>query len=157
MADGTTRVRVKISGDKQVREMLHGIGLDIDDLHPAMQDVGKYLKGFYGGEVFASRGQVIGEPWRRLSEPYASRKAKRYRKGVLVATGAMQKAFTYSTTNTSATITNKDRKFEWHQAGTNTIPARVMMKLEDGDAQYNKLVAIIEASLASSIKKRGGV
>lgn len=157
MAD-STHIRVKISGDKDVRQMLHNIGLDVTELRPAMQEVGKYLKDFYSGEVFASRGQVIGERWPRLSEPYASYKARRYRKGILVATGTMQKSFSYSTTNMSATITNTAPHFVYHQSTEprTKIPRRAMMKLEDGDERYNMVVKIIESNLANKIAQRGG-
>jgi hypothetical protein len=77
MAD-STRVSIKISGDNDVVEMLHSVGLEFSDLRPAMQDVGKYLKGFYSGEVFASRGGAMSNPWPRLSTKYAAWKARNY-------------------------------------------------------------------------------
>jgi hypothetical protein len=152
----SSTLSLKLSGDKDVKEMLHDVGLGMTDLRPAMQDTGKYLKGLFSGEVFASRGQIIGEPWPRLSEPYASRKAKFYRKGVFVATGAMQKSFSYAATNSSVTITNTDRKFEHHQLGTRRMPVRTMMKLEDNDARYDMVVTIIERRLAKTIAEKGG-
>ncbi|MDV7992061.1 phage virion morphogenesis protein [Rhodococcus sp. IEGM 1374] len=158
MAENSTRIQLKISGDGDVKKMLHNLGLTVTDLRPAMQDTGKYLTKFFAGEVFASRGQIIGEPWQRLSEPYASRKAKLYRKGVLVATGAMQKSFHYATTNTSVTITNDDPKFRYHQSDEprSKIPRRVMMKLVDNDARYEMIVAIIARRLSDTIAKNGG-
>lgn len=54
MANSST-LSLKLSGDKDVKEMLHDVGLGMTDLRPAMQDTGKYLKGLFSGEVFASR------------------------------------------------------------------------------------------------------
>lgn len=159
MAD-STRVSIKISGDKDVVEMLHGVGLEVKDLRPAMQDVGKYLKGFYSGQVFASRGGVIGHPWPRLSERYAAWKAQQYPgRPVLVRTGLMQRSFKYETTNMSATISNSAPHFVYHQSDEvrTIIPYRPMMKLEIGDTQYDAIVEIIGNRLAATIRQRGGV
>lgn len=95
MAD-STRVSINISGDKDVVEMLQSVGLEVNDLRPAMQDVGEYLEGFFSGQVFASRGGVIGEQWPRLSGKYAAWKAQQYPgRPVLVRTGLMQRSFVY--------------------------------------------------------------
>jgi phage gpG-like protein len=156
MAD-STRVSINISGDKDVVEMLHSVGLEVKDLKPAMQDIGKYLKGFYSGQVFASRGGVIGASWPRLSQRYAAWKAQQYPgRPVLVRTGLMQRSFTYDAQNTQVTIRNEADYFDYHQAGTSLIPARPMMKLDAGDERYVAIVGLIEARLAKTIAAKGG-
>ncbi|WP_064257785.1 phage virion morphogenesis protein [Rhodococcus sp. HS-D2] len=158
MADAT-RVHINISGDKDVVAMLGSVGLEVKDMQPAMQDVGKYLKGFFSGEVFASRGGAIGERWPRLSTKYAAWKARKYPgRPVLVRTGVMQKSFTYKSKPLQVTISNKAAHFVYHQsdAPRTLIPYRPMMKVEDGDERYQQIVRIINSRLAQTIKEKGG-
>lgn len=156
MADATT-VSIQISGDKEVAKMLNDLGLEVKDLRPAMQDVGKYLKGFFAGEVFASRGGAIGERWPRLSNRYATQKAKKYPgRPMLVRTGLMQKSFTYKSQPLQVEISNKAPHFPYHQSSEprTIMPYRPMMKVEAGDAQYDKIVEIINARIARTVKEK---
>ncbi|MCZ4544922.1 hypothetical protein BS618_07515 [Rhodococcus erythropolis] len=151
-------VRVRISGDKDVVKMLNDVGLELKDMQPAMKDVGKYLKGLYSGEVFVSRGGIIGESWPRLSTKYAAWKAKRFPgRPVLVRTGLMQRSFSYAAQPLQVEISNKAAHFRYHQSDEprTIMPYRPMMKVED--AQYNEIVKIINARLEATIKAKGGI
>lgn len=161
MAEGLD-LRVEIEGSEAVVRMLNQVGLEVKDLRPAMQDIGQRAKRFFGGNVFASRGGAIGEPWPRLSDRYAaykeSGKKREPNKGKgaypgrppLVKTGLMQRSFTYTTTAASVTITNKADHFKYHQStATRTkIPRRAMMKLTD------QFVSDAKTSVARELSKK---
>lgn len=154
-----TEVQINISGDKEVAQMLRSVGLEIKDLRPAMQDVGKYLKQFFANDVFVSRGSVIGHAWPRLSAGYAEQKARSYSgRPLLVRTGTMQRSFTYKSAPLQVEITNTAKHFVYHQSDEprSVIPYRPMMKVESGDARYTEIVKIINARLAQTIKDKGG-
>lgn len=154
-----TEVSINISGDKEVADMLRSVGLSVQDLKPAMQDVGKYLKKFFANDVFVSRGQVIGHAWPRLSTNYAAQKARSYSgRPMLVRTGTMQRSFTYKSSPLEVEITNTARHFVYHQSdeARTIMPYRPMMKVESGDARYDEIVKIINARLARTIKEKGG-
>ena len=69
---------VSVEGGKELTIKLRKYGQSILDLSDSMDNIGKYLTKFWSGEVFASRGQVIGEPWPALNDAYAVFKARRW-------------------------------------------------------------------------------
>lgn len=156
MANGTS-VHINIAGDKEVAKMLESVALEVNDLKPAMQDIGKYLKSFFAGEVFASRGSVIGHPWMRLSDDYAARKAKKYPgRSLLVRTGTMQRSFVSKAQPLKVEISNSAKHFVYHQSsdGRTIMPYRPMMDVQTNDARYQKIVQMITAHLAKAIKEK---
>lgn len=156
MNDGTS-VHINIAGDKEVAKMLESVALEMRDLKPAMQDIGKYLKSFFAGEVFASRGSIINHPWMRLSDDYAARKAKKYPgRSLLVRTGTMQRSFHYKSAPMQVEISNSAKHFVYHQSsdGRTIMPYRPMMDVQTNDARYQKIVEIMTARLAKTIKDK---
>lgn len=124
-------VTVEIVGAKEVVARLLRAEGKISQLQPAMSKIGTYLTGFFSGQVFASRGRVIGEPWRPLSNAYAAQKARRYSgRPPLVRTGLMQRSFKARTGVMSVRLFNTAGHFGYHQLGTRKMPARVMMKVD---------------------------
>src|SRR4051794_23101088 len=67
-----TDVVVSISGDREVMAKLKKLGNGVLNLQRPMTDIGDYLTGFFLGQVFASRGQAIGERWKPLNPRYAA-------------------------------------------------------------------------------------
>lgn len=167
MANGTS-LHINIAGDKEVAKMLESVALEANDLKPAMQDIGKYLKSFFAGEVFSSRGSVIGHPWMRLSDDYAARKASGKKrppdkgKGaypgrpLLVRTGTMQRSFHYKSSPVQVEISNSAKHFVYHQSSDERtiMPYRPMMDVQTNDARYQKIVQIMTAHLAKAIKDK---
>lgn len=150
-------VHIDITGGREVAQMLREVGLELKDLRPAMQDVGKYLKRYFGNEVFASRGSVIGHPWPRLSTAYAARKARIYSgRPILVRTGTMQRSFTYSSKPLEVEITNTAKHFVYHQsdAARTIMPYRPMMAVKHGDPTYTEIVKIVNGRIARTIKEK---
>lgn len=150
-------VHINIAGNREVSKMLREVGLELQDLRPAMQDVGKYLKRFFGNEVLVSRGSVIGHPWPRLSTSYAAQKARTYSgRPILVRTGAMQRSFTYRSRPLEVEITNTARHFVYHQsdAPRTIMPYRPMMAVKHGDPTYLEIVKIVNGRIARTIKEK---
>ncbi|WP_152467701.1 phage virion morphogenesis protein [Gordonia terrae] len=154
MADSLD-VRLKVDGDAQLKAMLSGLSLDLQNLRPAMDEVGRGAVRMFSGPVFASRGQRLGESWPRLSTDYAAQKAKRYAgRPVLVRTGQMQSRFGHQAAATSVTIYNLDPKFKFHQSNAprSKIPRRAMIGIYQGlDNDVRNTVAAV---IARKIKER---
>lgn len=156
MADSLD-MKLEVKGVEQVTKMLTQAGLDIRDLKGAMSDVGEHAKKYFGGQVFASRGGVLGQTWPRLSPAYAAQKAKRDPgRPVLVRPGLMQRSFKSTPSNMSVTIYNDAPWFEYHQssAARTKIPRRVMIGVYNG--MQSDVTTIITQALAAKIKRSAG-
>lgn len=156
MADNL-ELDMEVKGVKEATKMLTAVGLDVRDLKGAMTDVGDHAKKYFGGQVFASRGGVLGQPWPRLSPAYAAQKAKRYPgRLVLVRTGLMQRSSKSTPSNMSVTIYNDAPWFKYHQssAARTKIPRRVMIGVYNG--MQSDVTTIIARSLAAKIKRSVG-
>lgn len=154
MADGLN-VSIKMEGGEAVAAMLGKLGLDMKDLRGAMHDVGTNATTFFSGNVFASRGSVIGERWAPLNARYAVHKARRWPgRPPLVRTGLMQRSFRSTASSMHVTITNAAPYFRYHQSAEarHKIPRRVMLKLTDRVVSDAK--ALVAKSLADKIKAR---
>lgn len=153
----TLDMRLEVEGAKEVQKMLDELGADMRDLRGAMNAVGNNARSYFSGQVFASRGQAIGQPWQRLSEPYATKKARQFPGRMpLKRTGAMSKSFRHTADNMSVTIYNFDPKFRYHQSTEprSKIPRRAMIGVS---AHLERsTTAIIAKVLAEKIRKKGG-
>lgn len=122
-------ISIHITGNKEEIERLKRLGKSLSDFGSEMDQVGRELKSYFGGQVFASDGGVFGG-WKRLSPGYTKRKIRDYPgKGILQASGSMQKSFTFDADKTSVFITNTDPKFPFHQstAARTKMPRRQMI------------------------------
>ncbi|MDR6794735.1 hypothetical protein J2X12_004117 [Pseudarthrobacter oxydans] len=121
---------IEVQGGKELAAKLRKYGVSILDLSHSMDQTGAYLSKFWSGEVFASRGRVIGEPWPALNDAYATFKARRWPgRPPLFRTGLMNSSFKHKSTKLSATLWNESKYFEYHQEGRG-VPQRVMMKVD---------------------------
>lgn len=117
--------------------------------------VGVALVPIFSGQVFASRGGVIGESWAGLSQSTQQSKSKRYPgRPPLVATGEMQGSFTADASDDRVEISNRDPKFKFHQGGTSKMPARKMLKLAGLPEQT--AVKIIGDDFKTEVQKAWG-
>lgn len=80
------------------------------------------------GEQFGSSGGWGGEQWAPLSESTILQKAQHGGgSSILIDTGQLRQAASRPTrlaTPSSLTLTIEDRTIEWHQEGTDRMPAR---------------------------------
>lgn len=124
-------VTIKITGTSQEIAKLKRLTNGLKDLGSAMKEVGSETKKYYAGQAFASQGGVYGDEWQTLSPAYAKYKTKKYRgsRGLLVATGDMQRSFTFSSTKNSVTIGNDSPVFAYHQStqARTKMPRRQML------------------------------
>ena len=156
MAD-SLNMKLEVRGEDEVKKMLAGVGLDVKDLRGAMDDVGSTTIKYFSGQVFASRGGVIGHSWPRLSDRYAATKAKRFPgRPLLVQTGRMQGSFVKRSAAMSVEITNNDPKFKYHQssASRTKLPRRAMIGIYNG--MQDDVTKTIALALSRKIKKRTG-
>lgn len=133
---------VSIQGGPELAARLRKFGTSILDLTRSMDKSGRYLSVFFSGEVFASRGSVIGHPWPRLNEAYAARKAQEFPgRPPLIRTGLMNRSFKHNAGRLSVEVLNEAWYFRFHQNGEG-VPQRVMMDLDQKRVvQVTKFVA----------------
>lgn len=143
-----------IQGDRELVAKLRKFGLTAVNMTQTMDDVGRYLTSFFSGEVFASRGRVIGKAWAPLTDAYAAAKAREFPgRPPLVRTGLMQRSFKHKSTMLSTRIHNEASYFDEHQGGTRYMPARVMMRVDQARAQA--IVKLISDGLAEKMRQAG--
>ena len=143
--------QVRIEGGKEVKAKLLKLGPSLLKFKPEFKEIGEEVSKYYAGQVFASRGKVIGEPWKALTPAYKRRKAKRYPgAGLLVATGKMQESFQAAATDTGVTITNTAPYFKYHQSTEprTKMPYRPMMGVN------KEVKSIIKTILETGVRKK---
>ncbi|MBZ4533131.1 hypothetical protein GBP62_25165 [Mycobacterium avium subsp. hominissuis] len=148
---------LEVQNAEKIEKMLADLGLDIKDMRSAMDDVGKSTIKYFSGQVFASRGSTIGDRWPRLSDKYATWKAKRWAgKPVLVRTGTMQSSFTKKASNMEVVIGNSAPYFKYHQSSEprKKIPRRAMIGIYTG--MQDDVTKTIAAALSKKIRERTG-
>lgn len=126
----TYAIKVDIQGATELAQKLRKFGSSVLDLSRSMEDIGVYFERFFAGEVFASRGGVIGKSWPALDSRYAVYKARAWPgRPPLIRTGVMNNSFKHRSTRLSTTIWNEAEYFEYHQEGQG-VPQRVMMAVD---------------------------
>ena len=123
-----TTFSIKVQGGDELASRMRKFGNSVLDLSDSMEQIGDYFDDFFSGQVFASRGQVIGEPWARLNNNYAAWKARKFPgRPPLIRTGLMQRSFKHRSTRLSVSLWNEAEYFDFQQDGTSNMPARVLM------------------------------
>ncbi|WP_160665170.1 hypothetical protein [Pseudarthrobacter sp. ATCC 49987] len=122
---------ITVQGDDELIQRLKKFGVSVLDLSASMDKTGRYLTGFFSGEVFASRGGIIGRPWPALHSNYAAFKARTFPgRPPLIRSGLMNRSFKHKSTKLSASLWNEAEYFKYHQDGRG-VPERVMMLVDD--------------------------
>lgn len=134
-----------VTGDKElVKKLLAFTKQSSLDLKNGLDESGFELTQFIG-EVFVSRGRIIGKPWPRLNDDYADWKARRYPgRPPLIRTGEMMRSFKHKATARRLELWNTAKHFVYHQEGRG-VPQRMMMRVD------NKRAALITESLLKDI------
>lgn len=125
-------ININISGDMEFMAKLAKLPIELLDFKEALNETGKELKAYFGGQAFESQGGVFGTPWKALAGSTQAQKAKHYRQYAavpLMRTGDMKKGFTYKAGATHLEVTNKMDYFKYHQSteSRHKIPRRPMM------------------------------
>jgi phage gpG-like protein len=126
-------VQVNITGGDEIKDKLDKLGQSLYMFEAAMDSIGQSLVTYYSTLPFNSQGGVYDNVWPALSEAYALWKAKHLGTPILVAddTPHMQDSFTYQADQTSVTVGNSADYFEYLQLGTNRMPQRQMIGVND--------------------------
>lgn len=145
------KLSYRVTGDQEVITALGRFGTEITDLSQGMNQIGDRLTDLFGGQVFASRGGAIGQPWQPLASSTVISKARRWAgRPPLVRTGLMQRSFVATAGRMRVEITNRDPKFAFHQQGTRHIPARTMMAIDR--TRETMITRIIEDEVTRKMK-----
>lgn len=143
-----TTFSIKVQGGDELASRMRKFGNSVLDLSDSMEQIGNYFDDFFSGQVFASRGQVIGEPWARLDDSYAAWKARKFPgRPPLIRTGLMQRSFKHRSTRLSVSLMNEADYFDFVNDGTRNMPARVMMKIDQ--ARESRIISFVEEDLNS--------
>lgn len=147
-------IQVTVSGSHELaRKLLTFTGGGIN-LKRSLGASGLYLTRFFSGEVFASRGRVIGRPWPALNPHYAVEKARKWPgRPPLVRTGEMMRSFKFKEAPKRLELWNSARYFLDHQEGRGHLPQRVMMRIDSERAA--RIVKYIVGDLTEQMQKEG--
>lgn len=126
-------IQVAITGDRElVTRIGTFVGSDGLNLKRSMGASGLYLTRFFAGEVYTSRGRIIGKPWPRLNEGYAQWKARAFPgRPPLIRSGEMNRSYKFKAAPRRLELWNSADHFDYHQDGTSRIPARVTMRVDE--------------------------
>jgi len=90
------QMKITLMGTQSALNRLKKMKVNMKDFSKELDEVGRYMKQFYGEDVFATEGQIINERWRPLSINYGFKKREKYPgAGILVASGALKGGFRY--------------------------------------------------------------
>lgn len=146
-------IQVTVTGDKEFVRKLRAFTSGPMDLKRSLSASGLYLTNFFSGEVFASRGRVIGKPWSRLNESYATWKARMFPgRPPLIRSGEMQRSFFYKASAQRLELGNRADHFQFHQEGMG-VPQRMLMRVDEQRAA--RVAKYIIGDLAEQMQKAG--
>jgi hypothetical protein len=123
-------LRILVRGEDEADRQLRQFELLVSDLRPFWPMVVPLFIGWMR-EQFQTEGAFGGRPWERLSPEYSLFKERvRPGKGILQFDGDLRRAASQplrSATPTVLTLTIDDPKAEFHQEGTDRMPARPLV------------------------------
>jgi len=124
---------------------LSKLGDGVKNFKPEFKKSADFLVGFFGGQVFETRGKIIGEPWKT--------RTKAYPWPILERSGKMRRSFKGKAKRLDAAIYNAMDYFKFHQskAPRRKLPRRIMMKLDE--ARKTKIVHIFHEGLWKRVRK----
>lgn len=129
-------LNVTINGLQEVKKQLDSTGEVLKDFKPEMELIGDFLVDFFSNAVFETEGSILGENWEPLSDKYFEWKTKNYPgRGILERTGALRHGFEAIPTATYCIIRNGVPYGVHLEFGTERMPARVFLKLDQERAE----------------------
>lgn len=152
-----TGFRVDLDTGDSARR-LRGLAVALTDLRPFWPTARPVVVGWFRSQ-YDSQGAWSGDPWAPLSARYAAWKRRAHPgRPLLVLTGAMRRATlapdaTYEPT--SMTLTVRDDKARYHQAGTRFMPARPLIPARVPAAAELELRQAAERYIQDTIRRWG--
>lgn len=140
--------RLYAKGLDEYERKLAQLATAILDLRPFWPRVVPLFIGWMR-EQFTSEGEWGGDPWEPLTETYAARKEREFPgKGILVATSDLRKAASTPARTAfpnALILTIVDPKVEYHQEGTDDMPARPLVP------EFLPAAAVVELDEAAQL------
>ena len=147
-------MRISVTGDKELVRKLRDFTDGGMNIKKGLGASGLYLTRFFSGEVFASRGRVIGKPWPSLNPSYAAWKARHFPgRPPLMRSGEMNRGFKFQESEQKLELFNTSDHFDIHQEGLGNVPQRMMMRVDDQRAA--RVVKYIVGDLTQQMQHKG--
>ena len=140
-----TEFTITLEGEKQLSRRILKLADNVQDFRPELSKSTSFLKNFFGGEVFATRGGAIGESW--------VKRKKAYSWPILERSGKMRRSFKTKAEKLRGEVWNAVRYFKYHQSRLprHKLPRRVMMKLTN--QLKDEIIQIFHKGLWERTKK----
>jgi phage gpG-like protein len=150
------QVTVKISGSKEFNTKIKKLGKELYMLKSAMGSIGKDLKTYYSSVGLSSQGGVFGAKWQPLNRKYALRKAKKYPgRSPLVASGRLQRGYSYDAGQQSVYVSNDTPYFKYHQSSAPRTKMPRRQSIGINTAVKNIVKSNIQDEIAKKIRTAG--
>jgi phage gpG-like protein len=138
-------LKYSIEGEVQLARRLKNLSGRVKDFKPEFRKSTNFLKDFFGGQVFDTKGRAIGEPWkkRKVPRPWP----------LLQKSGRMRRGFKTRAKRLSGEVYNAVDYFKYHQskAPRRRLPRRIMMKLTS--QLNNKIVGFFHTGVYKRVQK----
>jgi phage gpG-like protein len=120
-------ISIQVTGTQKIIDKFNHLDDKIKDFSPEFKTLGEYLKGYFSGEAFLSKGSVYNQPWPEIKS------FSKDRLSPLVVTGKMKDSFTFKADGNSLTVGNSTDYFKYHQSSRprRVLPRRVMIGVND--------------------------
>ena len=141
-----TKFTITLEGEKQLSRRILKLADGVKDFRPELAKSATFLKDFFGGEVFDTRGQAIDEPWEM--------RRREYQWPILERSGKMRRSFKMKAEKLRAEVWNATSYFKFHQSRMprHRLPRRVMMKMTD--MLKDQVISFFHEGLWKRIKQR---
>jgi len=132
-----------LEGQTELARRIRTLDNKVKDWKPEFEQSGIFLKNFFGGEVFETRGAILGEPWKPTGNPWP----------ILEKTGRMRRGFQSKAESTRAEVFNAVSYFKYHQSRMprKRLPRRIMMLLTN--QLKNQIIQIFHFGYNKRIKE----
>lgn len=139
-------IKFTLEGKVEMARRMRGIGKDVKDFRPEFKKSTDFMKGFFGNQVFTTRGRAIGEPWkpRRKAYPWP----------ILQRTGRMRRGFRAKAEKLEGSVWNVASYFKYHQSRMprRKLPRRIMLKLSN--QIKDRIVQFFHAGVVKRVNKK---
>lgn len=145
-------ITIHIQGTQTAINRLKALGDSLNNLEPAMKDIGKQFVGYYASIGILDRGRPWGTTWPDYSPAYKKWKERHYAgRPMMVVSGTLSDSFKYRADKNSVVITNSAPYFKYHQSNKprkTKLPRREMMGIN------SPLRRVISQSIKDEINKK---
>jgi phage gpG-like protein len=135
------RIRVEVTGSKEVQAKLTSLGKKLERLDNAMRRIGDQLSRYYANDAFNSQGGVFNNNWPALADSTIKSRLHASRRGGSILSrsyiplvsgqpSGMRDSFTYAASSSQVVVGNSKDYFKYHQSSREPrtrLPRRQMI------------------------------